>query len=46
MLILERFCISVELKWLNDEFLEEVNNDYELSFRKVIGKVKTRKIIL
>lgn len=44
MLIPERLCTSVELKWLNDELLEEVNNDYELSLRKAIGKAKTRKI--
>lgn len=37
-LIPERLCTSAELKWLNDELLEEVNNDYEFSLRKAIGK--------
>lgn len=45
MLIPERLCTSLELKWLNDELLEEVNNDYELSLRKTIGITKMIKII-
>ncbi|XP_061175178.1 dynein axonemal heavy chain 3-like [Saccostrea echinata] len=35
-LIPERLCTSLELKWLNEDLSEEVNNDYEFSLRKAI----------
>lgn len=37
-LIPEKLCTSLDLKWLNDDLSEEVNNDYEFSLRKAIGK--------